>query len=209
MKSQSITRSEYGAFQTAYDFFNRELWDSALPDLLVTLQRKGNMRGYFHGERFHHRANSAKTDELALNPDNFAGRTDEEILSTLAHEMAHVWEFHSAPRTAGYHSKKWGQEMLRIGLHPSSTGEPGGKMTGYRVSHYIVSGGMYAQAYAKLKTKGFKLHWQSGPETKERKKKRESKTKYTCPDCKLNAWAKPEAHLVCGDCGTNLRASFS
>jgi hypothetical protein len=25
-------------------------------------------------------------------------------------------------------------------------------------------------------------------------------TKYTCPDCEQNAWAKPGAHLVCGDC---------
>jgi transcription elongation factor Elf1 len=33
-----------------------------------------------------------------------------------------------------------------------------------------------------------------------RKKKRASKTKYTCPSCGLNAWAKPDAPLVCGDC---------
>jgi predicted SprT family Zn-dependent metalloprotease len=30
-------------------------------------------------------------DELAMNPDSFTGCSDEEILSTLAHEMAHVW----------------------------------------------------------------------------------------------------------------------
>jgi len=27
-----------------------------------------------------------------MNPDSFTGRTDEEILSTPAHEMAHVWQ---------------------------------------------------------------------------------------------------------------------
>jgi transcription elongation factor Elf1 len=31
-----------------------------------------------------------------------------------------------------------------------------------------------------------------------------SKTKYTCPGCGLNAWAKPEVNLVCGDCGETM-----
>ena len=35
-----------------------------------------------------------------------------------------------------------------------------------------------------------------GDETKA-KKKAESKTKYVCPECGLNAWAKPEAKLTC------------
>jgi hypothetical protein len=37
-------------------------------------------------------------------------------------------------------------------------------------------------------------------EDKTRKKKLASKTKYTCPSCGLNAWAKPGAPLMCGDC---------
>jgi hypothetical protein len=120
--------------------------------------------------------------------------------------MAHVWEFHDGQqRTVGYHNKKWGCEMMRIGLHPTPA-RPGGRMTGYSVTHYIMREGMYAEAYAKLKATGFKLHWQSEPHTKERKKKRESKTKYTCPHCGQNAWSKPNARLVCGDCKLKLIA---
>jgi transcription elongation factor Elf1 len=48
------------------------------------------------------------------------------------------------------------------------------------------------------------------PETDEavktRKKKAASKTKFTCPACDLNAWAKPEAFLVCGDCAEPMDA---
>jgi transcription elongation factor Elf1 len=40
----------------------------------------------------------------------------------------------------------------------------------------------------------------------KRKKKAASKTKYTCPDCGLNAWGKPEINLVCGDCETRMEA---
>jgi hypothetical protein len=139
--------------------------------------------------------------ELALNPDTFTGRTDEEILSTLAHEMAHVWQqTHGKPPTRCYHDKQWAAEMKEIGLQPSTTGAPGGKETGQSVTHYIVAGGPYARAYAKLKVTGFQLHWQSVPRDAQAKAKKASKTKFTCPDCGQNAWAKPDALLICGDC---------
>jgi DNA gyrase inhibitor GyrI len=51
--------------------------------------------------------------------------------------------------------------MKEIGLQPSTTGEKGGKETGQTVSHYIIPGGRYAKAYAKMKAKVFQLHWQS------------------------------------------------
>ena len=38
------------------------------------------------------------------------------------------------------------------------------------------------------------------------KKKAASKTKYTCPACAANAWAKPETALVCGDCDERMEA---
>jgi predicted SprT family Zn-dependent metalloprotease len=43
--------------------------------------------------------------ELALNPDEFTRRTDEMILSTLAHEMYHVWQqTHGTPPRRRYHA---------------------------------------------------------------------------------------------------------
>jgi hypothetical protein len=32
------------------------------------------------------------------------------------------------------------------------------------------------------------------------KAKKASKTKFTCPDCGQNAWANPDALLICGTC---------
>lgn len=197
----TITEREYHAFQSAYDFFNAELFGGSLPHVLVTFQRHAKAKGYFAADRFQGRTDGAKAHELAMNPDVFTGRTDELILSTLAHEMAHVWQqtHGKAPRKA-YHDKQWAAKMKEIGLHPSTTGEPGGKETGQSVTHYIVTGGAYATAYAKLQATGFKLNWQSLPFTAERKKKAASKTKYTCPDCATNAWAKPDTALICGTC---------
>jgi SprT-like family len=159
MKTGAITVTEYQGFQTAYDFFNRELFAGSLPQVLVTLQRHAKTRGYFSPERFSGRIDKAAVHELALNPDGFAGRTDEMILSTLAHEMCHVWQqTHGKAPRKGYHDRQWAGKMREVGLQPSSTGEEGGKETGQSVSHYIILGGRYAKAYAKLAKSGFQLH---------------------------------------------------
>lgn len=95
--------------------------------------------------------------------------------------------------------------MKAIGLQPTSTGEPGGKETGQNMTHMIVAGGRYAAAYAKLKIGAFELRWQSasqdrGQAAKSRLASKASKTKFTCPECGQNAWAKADAMLICGDC---------
>ena len=57
-------------------------------------------------------------------------------------------------------------------------------------------------AFTKLETKGFTLRWQSraAADDSARKKKAASKTRYACPGCGWNAWAKPDALLICGEC---------
>jgi hypothetical protein len=198
---ESITTTEYRGFQKAYDFFNRALFGNSLPHVLVTLQRHARAKGYFSPDRFAGRVeDTRKTDELALNPDTFTGRTDEEILSTLTHEMAHVWQqHHGTPSSGRYHDREWAGKMKEIGLQPTDTGEPGGKETGQSVTHYIVPGGRYALAYARLQATGFQLNWQSVPLSAQAKAKRLSKTKFTCPECGQNAWAKPAAELLCAN----------
>jgi hypothetical protein len=52
----------------------------------------------------------------------------------------------------------------------------------------------------KLAATGFQLRWQSLSEDPSRTAKRASKTKYTCPECEQNAWAKSDALLICGRC---------
>jgi hypothetical protein len=201
MNNTVITLKEYQGFQRAYDFFNKELFAGSLPQVLVTLQRHAHSRGYFSPERFHGRIEKSAVHELALNPDTFTKRTDEMILSTLAHEMAHVWqETHGEPSRRGYHNQEWADKMREIGLQPTSTGEPGGMETGQSMTHYIIPGGRYSKAFEKLASTGFQLHWQSVSASGQGRGKKSSKTKFSCPDCGQNAWAKPGARLICGEC---------
>jgi predicted SprT family Zn-dependent metalloprotease len=198
MHFMSVTTSEYRSFQKAYDFFNGELFDTGLPQVLITLQRQANTKGYFSPKRFGGRLKETFVDELAMNPDTFKERTDREILSTLVHEMVHVWQDRFGKASRGrYHNREWANKMKMLGLQPSHTGRPGGREVGQRMSHYILEGDPFSVSYDKLERSGFKLSWNSRrPPTK----RRESKVKYTCQTCGQNAWAKPDALLLCGHC---------
>ena len=201
-----ITGGEYTAFEQAYQWFNAKLFENTLPPCLITLQRKARSRGYFANDRFEHRAGGNTTDEIALNPDTFRGRSDKEILSTLVHEMVHCWQRHFGKvGRGGYHNKEWAAHMVTVGLMPTNTGEAGGKTTGQSVTHYIMDAGAFDRAADALLATGFQLRWQSYARNEEEgKRKGASKTKYTCPDCGQNAWARPSANLVCGDCEVHM-----
>jgi hypothetical protein len=153
---------EYSRYQSAFDYFNGELFGGRLPPCLITLQRTHVARAYYSSLRFAARNNNTlRTDEIALNPDTFLGRSDKDILSTLVHELAHLWQAHEGqPSRGGYHNREWAREMLRIGLRPISFDRPG-NMTGQRVSHEIVAGGRFDIAADKLLATGFQLKWQS------------------------------------------------
>lgn len=208
MRAPNPTTITYKSLDDAYAFFNRKLFAGRLPACLITMQRSKSAYGYFAGGRFGSKDGRVITDEIALNPSHFHERSTEQSLSTLVHEMTHLEQHHfGKPSRAGYHNKEWAELMKAVGLIPSDTQEPGGKQVGQRVSHYIEPGGRFERACAELVKKGFDPlyveRWSEGGE-KTRKTKAASKTRYTCPDCAANAWAKLGMHLVCGDCNARM-----
>lgn len=201
---QNPTLRTYDELNRAYDHFNATLFDGQLPTCLITMQRKSKAYGYFAGGRFGTRDGKEITDEIALNPSHFSGRTTEQSLSTLVHEMTHLQQHHHGkPSRTGYHNKEWAGLMKAVGLIPTDTGAPGGKETGQNMTHYIEPEGRFEQACRQLIERGFSLPYVElwGDEDgKKKAKKAASKTKYTCPECDANAWAKPETSLICGAC---------
>ncbi len=204
------TRQTYTSLSIAYDYFNRELFCGSLPACLITMQRHKGAYGYFSGGRFASITDPKEvTDEIALNPVHFASQKPTKVLSTLAHEMCHLWQHHNGkPPRKGYHDKQWAAKMHEIGLIPTSTGERGGKETGQKVTHIIDENGRFSQIVVKLLTEHPTILYSDRTDENDatRKKKAASKTKYTCPDCGLNAWAKPDAPLVCGACQVPMQA---
>jgi hypothetical protein len=203
------TKETYDRFQEGYAYFNRTLFEGHLPNCLITLQRSKRTYGYFCGGRFG-RNDGLVTDEIALNPRYFRERRADEVLSTLVHEMTHLWQHHFGKSGRGrYHNRQWAERMKLIGLQPSSTGKEGGQETGDCVSHYIVPGGPFEVAAQEQLMAGFAIAWTEepaaapegpveGPAGPDKAPKSGKRVKYTCPVCHLNAWAKHRIQLVCG-----------
>ncbi len=201
MTDMNPTNETYDTLNAAYSFFNKELFNGKLPTCLITMQRNGKSRGYFCAERFQVRKSDKpfKIHEIAINPHHFDDRTDEEIISTLVHEMCHLWqqEYGEPPRR-NYHDREWAEQMKVIGLMPSNTGEEGGRITGQSMTHYILKNGKYDQLIKKFFTDHKPLQYEDSPELEIARAKKKNKVKYTCPKCYLNAWGKPGISILCG-----------
>jgi predicted SprT family Zn-dependent metalloprotease len=222
MKNYSHSHNVTDALTMAYDHFNQKLFNNSLDSCIIHMHRKAKCYGYFAGGRFGttdtgvnlplatSQSTVQKVDEIALNPSHFATRTLEQSLSTLVHEMVHLWQHHKGnPGRGGYHNKEWAEYMVDVGLMPSDTGLPGGKQTGQKVSHYIIEGGDFQTVCAELLAGGFTLPYielWSTDKPKTVRAKAASKTKYVCPSCQANAWAKPGASLICGTCREDMEA---
>jgi predicted SprT family Zn-dependent metalloprotease len=216
MDAKTPTITVYTEWQAAYDFFNQRLFFGELPDCIISLDNKGKkVLGYFLPSRYVS-VSGEVTDGLAMNPRQFLRRSLFDTLSTLVHEMCHVWEAHYADRKSlrTYHNKEWGAKMESIGLMPSNTGLPGGKKTGQQMTHYAIEGGAFEQACKKLFAEQFKISWadrfvavdklkpqepggDNGPD-----KKIKSKNKYVCGECGAIVWGKPNLLIICGQCNT-------
>jgi hypothetical protein len=198
-----VTEAEYCGLQQAYEHMNKALFSGELPDVMITMQRKPGSYGYFHADRFSWRnSNDAEhRHEIALNPDAFINRTNEQIVSTLVHEQCHVWEeLHGTASKRHYHNRIWAQKMIDIGLMPSHTGGVGGRITGSKMSHYILPNGLFAEAFVGLAEIGWRLNLQSAPHLGREGASAKSKTRFTCPACGQNAWGKPDLCVICGHC---------
>lgn len=145
--------------QHAYDVFNRELFQGALPTCMLTLQREKTSVGYFSAARFGNKLGQ-HTDEIALNPTYFSVVTILETLQTLVHEMVHLWQHHlGSPGRGRYHNAEWANKMEAIGLMPSDTGQPGGKRVGDQMSDYAIEGGAFLRVARQMLTEEFTLSW--------------------------------------------------
>lgn len=157
--TNSPTTEFYHALVEAFDHFNSELFDGVLPPCLITLRSSNKIYGYHHSDRFIS-SDGDLLDELGLNPGFFALRPVEVTLSTLVHEMVHHWQSHfGTPTPSNPHNMEWTKKMEQIGLIPSSTGLPGGKQTGRKVSHFIKPDGLFIKSCKRLMETGYAMSW--------------------------------------------------
>lgn len=228
MNTTTPTGETYSEFDEAFAYFNRELFGDELPPCLITLRMHRQARGYYWPKRFDRAGDSKRViDEIAMNSEYFGTRSTAETLSTLVHEMVHLWQEHNGkPSRGGYHNAQWAGKMESVGLMPSNTAEPGGKRTGQTVSHYIIEGGAFDKACAKFLQPGFVISWrevsrkrtaltlglspgtegEEGEQGEPKETKSGKRVKYTCGECdEVAVWGRSGLNLKCGECDSQLQ----
>ena len=156
------TEELYLALQSAYEHFNGRLFAYELPHVLFTTQRQKGMMGCFFPNRWAASgSNSKKCHEIAINPLYVSRATLIELMQTLVHEMVHCWQYcYGNPSRGSYHNREWSDKMISIGLMPSSTGAPGGKVVGQNMSDYPAPNGKFIKECVNLlKEKRFNVPW--------------------------------------------------
>ena len=225
------TEQQFSSLNHAYQYFNRELFGGRLPGCILNFSRKRNAHGFMAAGRWRKIGEqSHTTHEIALTHITLH-REPKLVFSTLVHEQVHLWQVEFGnPSRSGYHNQEWAEKMEEIGLMPSENGEPGGKKTGQHMTHYIIPGGQYEQAFDKM-PQDFLLPFTSldgdlmkslltgtplpkGSEQEPGKTgtalpyapTARHKTKYNCQGCKSNVWGKPNMNLICGYCNEKYLA---
>ena len=154
------TRDMYEDLNRAFRFFNERLFEGKLQPSLITVRATGRTYGYFSAGRFVDTGKGKRVNEIAFNPEAFAQRGVEDVLSTLVHEMVHQQQYEggTASRRA-YHNKDFEKKMRAVGLVPSATGLPGGPSVGEKVTHYVDVDGPFLAAAKELVDAEFRLRW--------------------------------------------------
>lgn len=154
------THDTYGDLTHAFRFFNERLFLGRLSPTLITLRATGRTYGYFSPERFVNPRGGQPVHEIAFNPETFAQRGVEDVLSTLVHEMVHQQQHEENTVTRrGYHNRDFELKMRAVGLVPSATGQPGGPSVGQKMTHYIDADGPFLQAATELLDRDFRIRW--------------------------------------------------
>ena len=187
------TNEKYGNLSMVFELMNKEFFDGKLTDVIITVVRKNQARGYYYEKSFIE-GNEQIIPEIALNPDVFENE-EKVVLSTLLHEMCHHYQaLYGIPSKNGYHNKEFSEIMKNVGLQTYDIKTY--KSVGYSVTHNIIPDGNYDRFYNSLKEKGniidFKSYYQTlalnggSPEDEEeikkmkRKAQQKKKIKYTC-----------------------------
>lgn len=202
--------------QGSYTYYNRCLFDNQLPECMLNVEvTRRSYLGYFRPNSFTNTAGE-RVHQICINPAYIQTDSTKDVLSTLVHEMCHLQVFEADPnkKITGYHCKKWVSAMETVGLIPSDTAEFGGRKTGYRMSHYILEGGLFDRAADYLLDQEFRLSWGSAAPRKASVKPsnthgddtatpipNKGKVKLSCPegDCDVRVWGKATSHVLCGD----------
>lgn len=213
METNKYSVTLYTKFQTIIDMIEQEFFLSkgkkAFPKIVLALNNRCSscVVAFVAPDYLFDKKDEEKVQYLAINP-KYMQRDISDIVSTLCHELCHVYEvaYIHIPR-GGYHTKAWCDLMRECGLEPVFNNK-----SKTSVTHKIIEGGAFEEFCKKFDNDFFSIveysqdMSSSGSEggadnaDKPVKKYNRNKIKYVCPECDAHVWGKAGLNIYCNDC---------
>ena len=232
MEETKTTLEVYQKFQKAVDLIEEKFFTGkgkqSFPRYVLAINNKCKsvVCAFVQNNALFDKLNGDKIQYLGINP-RYLAQGNEHVLSTLCHELCHIYEnaFIHIPR-GGYHDKAWADLMKDCGLEPvylnkskTSVNEKiieGGGFEAF-VKDFTEEYGDYFNVveYSQTVAQGYKdrnpdsdADLSDAPAAdnadKPVKVYNRNKTKYTCRCCGLTVWGKAGLDISCNDCMETL-----
>lgn len=192
------------ALQAAFNAINRDFYNNELEKVIITTKegRKKSAYGWIEVNK-NWQQNGKARHEINISVDFLGERSVVETITTLMHEMAHLYNIQ--------HGIK---DTTRSGLYHNKEFKKTAEAHGLMVSRMEKTGWSYTQASANtifwikdnIAIKGFGVFKQTAEdEGNSRTTTKQSYRKYVCPTCGLIVRATKECNIGCMDCGKQMQ----
>ena len=232
-KELKTSQELYTKIQTVIDLVDKSFFSGKkkekIPQIVFAINNKCKscVVAYVQADALYDKKTDTKLQYMGINPD-YLDRNIGEILSTICHELCHVYEhaYIHIPR-GGYHDKQWANLMEECGLEPIYNNS-----SKTSVTHKIVPGGVfekfvtdftekygadyfnivsYSIEVAKRTRKELGIEEPEDDDSpkpdnadKPIKKYNRNKIKYVCHGCGLKVWGKSGLDISCNECMETL-----
>lgn len=231
-KEVKLSAELYGKIQTVIDELDKRFFSGAkkekIPQLVFAINNKCRtcVVAYVQPDALYDKKTDTKLQYMGINPD-YLDRKLEEIISTVCHELCHVYEhaYIHIPR-GGYHDKQWAELMRDCGLEPKYQNS-----SKTAVTHTVIKDGVFEKFVSDFKEKYgedyFNIVSYSAEVARRTRKElgieddeddspradnadkpikvyNRNKIKYVCASCGMSLWGKGNLYIICGNCSEQL-----
>lgn len=190
------------ALQAAFNAINRDFYNSELEKVIITTKegRKKSAYGWIEVNK-NWQQNGKERHEINISVDFLGERTVVETITTLMHEMAHLYNIQhgikDTTRSGLYHNKEFKKAAEAHGLMVFQMNQTGWSRT-------EPSGNTIFWIKENIPIKGFGVFKRTA-EREGKNTTKQSYRKYVCPSCGLIVRATKECNIGCMDCGEQMQ----
>ena len=186
------------ALQAAFNAINRDFYGGELEKVIITVKEGKKKSAFSWIEKAKNwKQNGVDRHEINISADYIGERTVAETITTLMHEMAHLYnlqhEIKDTTRSGLYHNKEFKKTAEAHGLKVEQVDKIGWNLT-------TATPTTIEWIKKNIPIKSFGVYKRAAEKDPTATKTKQSMRKYVCPTCGLIARLTKDAGIICAEC---------